>query len=106
MKPRRRPTVIACWSTGCGRAASERATWRTTPGSRTLRTNELRKWVHADMSRWDEFARRYCAELAAIPDIVDGLLGVDSPTITLLYSARDESQNHALVLKGFLEGRS
>ncbi|MDE6716342.1 MAG: DUF488 family protein, partial [Muribaculaceae bacterium] len=60
-------------------------------------STELREWFHADAdNRWEEFARRYKAELAAnaayaeLEKIVAG-----KPTVTLLYSSRDEAHNNA-----------
>lgn len=67
-------------------------------------SNELRKWIHADPSKWAEFERRYSVELAAHADLVAELLKMArAGTLTLVYSARDEEHNNAAVLKKYLE---
>lgn len=66
-------------------------------------TPELRKWFGHDPARWQEFSRRYRAELAANPGAVARLaaLAREGP-VTLLYAARDEAHNHAVVLAHYL----
>ncbi len=67
-------------------------------------SNELRKWIHADPSKWSDFEQRYFKELAAHADLVDELRAMArSGTLTLVYSARDETRNNAMVLKKYLE---
>jgi uncharacterized protein YeaO (DUF488 family) len=69
-------------------------------------SNELRKSFHHDPARWDEFRKRYFAELdnnpAAWSSIVELARAGDG---TLLYSAKDEEQNNARVLKDYLESK-
>jgi uncharacterized protein YeaO (DUF488 family) len=66
-------------------------------------TDALRKWYHHDGGRWDEFRHKYVLELKDNP-AVNELLSIikEHKTVTLLYAAKDEVQNHALVLKEFL----
>lgn len=68
-------------------------------------STELRQWIHAQPERWPEFELRYRDELkqneAVEPFLND--LGKQE-LITLLYGARDASQNHARILQDFLEG--
>jgi len=69
-------------------------------------STELRKWFNHRPERWEEFQRRYWAELKDNPDgwrpIAEaGRRG----TVTLLYSAHDTEQNGALVLREFLAKR-
>ena len=68
---------------------------------------ELRTWFGHDPDRWDEFRRRYRAELARHPEILKDLRrrAREGP-ITLVYSARDEVHNDALVLKDVILGKS
>lgn len=69
-------------------------------------SNELRKWIHADLSRWPEFRRKYFAELDAATDVVAVLHEqLAKGKVTLLYAARDREQNHALVLQEYLQSR-
>jgi uncharacterized protein YeaO (DUF488 family) len=65
---------------------------------------ELCKWFGHDRSRWEEFKRRYSAELAERPEAVQLLLAEASQgQVTLLYSARDVECNQAVALKEFLD---
>jgi len=64
----------------------------------------LRKWFGHDPAKWTPFQERYRKELRAYKDAI-GLLKEKSKegTITLLYGARDEEHNEALVLKTLLD---
>ncbi len=67
---------------------------------------ELRRWFGHDPARWDEFRRRYLAELEAAPDVCRPLLdAARSGEVTLLYSARDRDHNSAVVLRDHLLAR-
>ena len=69
-------------------------------------SNELRKWSHHDPARWDEFRRRYFAELDSNPAAWTSLVGLArSGTVTLLYSAKDELHNNAEALRDYLESK-
>ena len=63
-------------------------------------SNELRKWFGHDPARWEEFRRRYKAELATKRELVGKLreLAREGP-LTLVYSAHDEAHNQAVVLR-------
>lgn len=64
----------------------------------------LRKWFGHDPAKWEEFQRRYFAELEARPEAWQPLLEeARKGTVTLLFSARDEQHNNAVALKIFLE---
>jgi len=64
---------------------------------------ELRRWFGHDPDRWDEFRRRYRSELSAHTDLLDELrtLARTGP-LTLVYAARDERHNDAVVLREVL----
>jgi uncharacterized protein YeaO (DUF488 family) len=70
-------------------------------------STELRRWFGHDPARWEEFRRRYRAELAAHADLLDDLrrLGRAGP-LTLVYAAHDEQHNQAVVLRDVLAGRA
>ncbi len=70
-------------------------------------SSELRIWFAHDPARWDEFRRRYRAELAANADSLIELrtLARTGP-LTLVYSARGPVHNHAVVLRDALMGGS
>jgi uncharacterized protein YeaO (DUF488 family) len=65
---------------------------------------ELRRWYGHDPAKWTEFQKRYRAELAQNPDQVEELRSkAREGPLTLVYAARDEEHNSALVLKAYLE---
>ncbi len=61
---------------------------------------ELRRWFGHDPERWPEFRRRYRAELARKRDMLEELRRIarERP-LTLVYAARDELHNDAVVLR-------
>ena len=67
----------------------------------------LRRWFGHDPARFRDFARRYHAELRHDPArsiLADLTRRAAHATVTLVYGARDETHNEALVLKRVLEG--
>ena len=67
-------------------------------------SQNLRKWFAHDPAKWQEFQRRYRAELEANPDAWKPILeAAKQGNVTLLYSARDSEHNSAVLLKAFLE---
>ncbi len=66
----------------------------------------LRTWYGHDPARWDEFRRRYRAELdeneAAWAPLLEA---ARAGTVTLLFSARDVERNSAVVLREYLAER-
>jgi uncharacterized protein YeaO (DUF488 family) len=71
-------------------------------------SNELRKWFGHDPARWQEFERRYRAQLAE-PERrspVDDLVArARQGPLTLVYGARDTEHNEARVLADLVEDR-
>ena len=67
-------------------------------------STELRQWFHHDPARWGEFRRRYEAELSRNRELVNALRSIarEGP-LTLIYSARDEVHNQAVVLRDALK---
>jgi uncharacterized protein YeaO (DUF488 family) len=69
-------------------------------------SSELRKWFSHDPARWDEFRRRYFAELDNNPTAWSPLVELArSDNVTLLYSAKDEAHNNAQALSDYLESK-
>ena len=68
-------------------------------------SSELRKWYHEDMeNRWKSFGAKYVRELESSGQIEGFLEKIrHCKTVTLLYAAKDEKQNHAIVLKEYLD---
>ncbi|MGE5222195.1 MAG: DUF488 domain-containing protein [Omnitrophica WOR_2 bacterium] len=65
---------------------------------------ELRKWFNHDPAKWDEFSRRYRAELKQQPEALEQLKGyINKGKVTFVYGARDEQHNSAQILKEYLE---
>jgi uncharacterized protein YeaO (DUF488 family) len=66
-------------------------------------SSELRRWFGHDPARFDEFRRRYDAELAAHREKLRELRSrARTGTLTLVYSARDTKHNDAVVLAELL----
>jgi uncharacterized protein YeaO (DUF488 family) len=67
-------------------------------------SQDLRRWYGHDLARWEEFQRRYRAELDANPSAWVPLLeAARRGNVTLLYAARDTEHNSATLLKSYLE---
>jgi uncharacterized protein YeaO (DUF488 family) len=67
-------------------------------------STELRKWFDHDPAKWDEFRKRYRAELDANPESVAEIQGMlkEHPKATLLFMAHDEKHANAVVLAEYL----
>jgi uncharacterized protein YeaO (DUF488 family) len=66
-------------------------------------SDELRRWFGHDPARWDEFRKRYSAELEDRPESWRPILdAARRGTVTLLYGARDPDHNNAVALREFL----
>ena len=66
-------------------------------------STELRKWFGHDPARWEEFQRRYRSELKDHRDELDRLRELTREgVVTLVYAARDEAHNDAVVLRDLL----
>lgn len=91
--------VDRVWPRGIKREELRLADWLKDAGPST----ELRKWFGHDPTRWDEFRRRYFAELDANPDawrpLAEAAAGSD---VTLLYGAADKEHNNAVALAEYL----
>ena len=68
--------------------------------------NELRKWFAHDPEKWDEFQRRYAAELDTRPEAWEPIRkAAATGTVTLLYSSHDAEHNNAVALQRYLEAK-
>jgi uncharacterized protein YeaO (DUF488 family) len=67
-------------------------------------SNELRKWFAHDPGKWKEFQTRYLAELKEDGEPLARLKqeAAKGP-VTLLYGAKDEEHNEAVVLQKILK---
>ena len=67
-------------------------------------STELRKWFAHDPERWSEFRSRYLDELKSNSEPLAQLKEKSAHgPVTLLYAARDEEHNEAVVLKNLLK---
>ncbi len=68
-------------------------------------STELRKWFGHDPAKWKQFQVRYRKELREKKDAVKLLKEkCEEHTVTLMYGAKDEEHNEAVVLKSIFDG--
>ena len=94
--------VDRVWPRGISKDRAHIVEWRKELAPSTA----LRKWFGHDPKRWEEFQRRYRAELRRPEQQgrLDELITIARRgPVTLLYSARDEEHNQALALRSVLE---
>jgi len=70
-------------------------------------TNDLRKWFNHEPAKFPEFRDRYRTELNANPAAAEFIATVKTQLATgnviLLFGAKDETHNQAIVLKDWLQ---
>ncbi len=70
-------------------------------------SDQLRRWFNHEPAKWNEFHRRYSAELDAKPETWLPLLQTaQTGDVTLLFGARDKEHNNAVVLRAYLIKRA
>jgi uncharacterized protein YeaO (DUF488 family) len=91
--------VDRLWPRGLTKAKAKVALWLKGIAPST----ELRKWFNHDPEKWKEFQIRYRNELKNKKQLLSVVReqAAKSP-ITLVYAAKDERQNDAIVLQEFL----
>jgi uncharacterized protein YeaO (DUF488 family) len=97
----KRILIDRLWPRGVKKEAAQIDEWMKTIAP----SDALRKWFHQanDPAKWQEFKAKYVLELkqnTAVSDLLDIIS--KNEKVTLLYAARDEQQNHALVLMQFI----
>jgi len=91
--------VERLWPRGVRREALAGSDWLPDVGP----SHALRKWFAHDPDKWDEFRRRYFAELDDHPEAWRSLADAAAAgDITLLYSSRDTEHNNAVALREYL----
>ena len=65
-------------------------------------STELRKWFGHEPEKWSEFQKRYRAELKGNPALSELKEHARKGSVTLVYAAKDELHNGAVVLKQVL----
>lgn len=94
-----RVLVDRLWPRGVAKANAAVDLWLREIGP----SDDLRKWFGHDPERFAEFATKYRAELNDNPATQQlRALIASHDTVTLVYSAKDEEHNQAVVLAGYL----
>jgi len=95
-----RVLVDRLWPRGLKREAAQLDEWL----KDVAPSDELRRWFHTNPDEWDEFRRRYLAELKHFRERLRPLAERASQTpVTLVYAARDTAHNNAVVLAQYLK---
>jgi uncharacterized protein YeaO (DUF488 family) len=69
-------------------------------------STELRKWFDHKEEHFAEFSKKYKKELEDHSELVQQLLDkANKKRLTLLYGAKDEKHNQAIVLKNYLKNK-
>lgn len=94
----KRVLVDRLWPRGTSKAKARLDEW----DKQIAPSPELRKWFGHDPAKWDEFRARYLAELDANPESADFVERMrewlESGPVVLLFGAKNEEQNNAVVL--------
>lgn len=98
-----RVLVDRLWPRGFSKQVAQIDFWLRDIGPSTA----LRTWFNHDSERWEEFQRRYHAELKEKTALLATIKEqVKMGPVTLLYSAKDEQRNQAVGLRSFLMNQS
>lgn len=98
----RRYLVERLWPRGVKKESLALAGWL----KELAPSSGLRQWYGHDFARWEEFRRRYRAELADSRPAWEPLLQAGRRgNVTLLFGSRDREHCSARVLKEFLDER-
>ena len=97
----RRILIDRLWPRGLTKEAAKVSFWARGVAPST----ELRRWYRHEPSKWDEFRRRYFAELEANPEGLAELRAeFGSGTVTFVFASKEERLNNAAALREYLEG--
>lgn len=95
----KRILVDRLWSRGISKENAHLDLWL----KEVAPSTELRKWFHAATpDHWKEFKQRYLEELETNPVVKELQEIASKHKVTLLYSAKDVENNHAIILKEYL----
>ncbi len=96
--------VDRIWPRGLTKAQVRAEAWR----KDLAPSAELRTWFHHDPAKWDEFLRRYRAELEARgrwKDLMALAERARTEDVTLVFGSRDTEHNQAVALREMALGR-
>jgi uncharacterized protein YeaO (DUF488 family) len=98
-----RVLVDRLWPRGLSKEKAELTLWL----KDIAPSDELRHWFDHKAERWEEFQRRYAAELAGKPEPLRELGSLmENGKVTLLYGAHEEAHNNAVALAAWLRKRA
>jgi uncharacterized protein YeaO (DUF488 family) len=67
-------------------------------------SSELRKWFSHDLTKWEEFKKRYFAELDLKEELLSPLVEqAQRETVTFVYASKEERFNNAVALKEYFD---
>jgi uncharacterized protein YeaO (DUF488 family) len=63
-------------------------------------SSDLRKWFGHDKDKWPQFKNKYLTELKEKKDLIKQMKELEKyhKTVTILYAAKDQEHNNAVVL--------
>lgn len=93
--------VDGIWPRGISKDRASLHSWR----KDVAPSRDLRTWFGHRVDRWSRFRERYRSELASNGAVLDLIELLGTGRVTLLYSARDERHNQAVVLAEVLTER-
>jgi uncharacterized protein YeaO (DUF488 family) len=98
----RRILIDRLWPRGLSKTAARIDFWAKSVAVST----KLRRWYGHEPGKWQEFRRRYFAELDANPAGVAELRArLGTGAVTLLYGSKETRLNNASALSEYLQGR-
>jgi uncharacterized protein YeaO (DUF488 family) len=95
-----RVLVDRLWPRGLSKDESAIDLWMKEIGP----TTALRKWFNHEPAKWSNFRGKYLKELKAKQHLIEKIaqLEVEKGTVTLLYAAKNEHYNQAVILGEFI----
>ena len=98
----RRILIDRLWPRGLSKAAARVDFW----AKAIAPSHALRRWYRHDPAKWDEFRRRYAAELDANPaGLAELAAHLGRGTVTILYGSTETQLNNATALCEYLAAR-
>ena len=98
-----RVLVDRLWPRGLSKDAAKVDLWL----KEVAPSTGLRKWFGHDPAKWEEFRRRYFAELDAAAEAIESLRRLaKGRRVTLVHGARDTEHNDAVALLEYLRRSS
>jgi uncharacterized protein YeaO (DUF488 family) len=98
-----RVLVDRLWPRGMTKEAAHLDAWM----KDVAPSDALRKWFGHEPEKWTGFQRRYRSEVAKKNEMVAELkkMAKEHGTLTLIYGAKDEEHNEAVVLADILKAK-